>query len=1012
MLSSCRIECAVRSSLACLAISLLSATAVQAQVAPTPTQDPVAAAPTADDVATPADSPDETEIIVTGSRIARPELSSPTPIISYSAATLEQSGRTNITDFLTQNPALLGSSTSAQQSGSTSDFGATGVNLLNLRNLGTNRTLVLVDGRRHVAGLPGSASVDVNTIPADLIDRIDVTTGGASAVYGADGVSGVVNFVLKRNFEGLSLRGQTGISESGDAGNRYFAATAGKNFAGNRGNVVLSYEFRDDDRVSSFNRARTGDPLQAFGLIRDPNDVPDGAGFDRVLTNNLRYADSSRDGAVNFTQELNPDSGEFEFTGIPDFTGSGKVYDRGRLLPSSGGLTQGGDSTPTAGYQGDLQPKNRIHNVNVLTSFEVSPAFRFYAQGKYTHTKSFSIAQPSFDFFTFLAPDNAFLNDRFGAAQSVNGALISRDNFDLGVRGESTTRQTYRSVVGIDGQINEHARYDLSYVYGRTDSRFLSTNYRIGDRYYAALDAVRDPSGQIVCRSSLDPTANIDPNNFDQPASTFTPGPNSGCAPLNLLGENVTSAASLAFINADLVNRYRVQQHVVSGALSGDFGQLFELPGGPIGFAVSGEYRKEISRFTADPLEQQGALLDLAQIGSERGSFNVKEAFGELRAPLLKDLPFAETLELNAALRLSDYSTVGRTTTWQVSGIWAPVRDIRFRGGYSQAVRAPNITELFSPTNGTFLFIDDPCDPENLPEGTQYRVANCQATLTAAGLTPAQIAAFNPVNDPTATVSLPGRTGGNRNLREETAKTWTAGVVLQPRYVPGLTVTVDWYNIRLADAINTPTAQEIVDLCVDQPTLANVYCDNVTRSAGTGFVSGYLVGPQNVAAFRTQGLDLQANYRLDAGSAGIFNLRLVGNYLDRLDFVPTPGAERENDLRDSTYPAPKYSGTFDLTWTSGPVTLNYGIAYFSKLRRYTEDQLTANPDISDPRYFFYREKWEHDLQASIKAGEDFSFYFGVNNFTGKEGDVASVSTPYSFLGRYFYAGARVRLPGL
>ena len=390
---------------------ILSSQAV-AQTAPTPDAQTAPANPTAADT---APEPDVADVVVTGSRIARPEIDSPTPVTSFSSANLQQSGRVNVTDFLVQNPALIGSSTSAEQSGSSAGFGATGVNLLNLRNLGTDRTLVLVDGRRHVAGLPGSASVDINTIPADLIDRIDVTTGGASAVYGADGVSGVVNFVLKRDFEGLTARAQTGISEDGDAGNRYFSVTAGTNFAGDRGNIALNYEFRDDDRVSSFARGRTGDPLQAFGLVRDPTDFPDSpTAFDRVLTNNLRYADSSRDGAI-----------DLDLDQIPDFTGSGKVYDRGRLLPGSGGLTQGGDSTPTAGYQGDLQPKNRIHNVNLLTSFEVSPALRFFAQGKYANTKSYSIAQPSFDFFTYLAPDNAFLIDRFGAARSVNGALAA-----------------------------------------------------------------------------------------------------------------------------------------------------------------------------------------------------------------------------------------------------------------------------------------------------------------------------------------------------------------------------------------------------------------------------------------------------------------------------------------------------------------------------------------------------------------------------------------------------------
>ncbi|HEX8382370.1 MAG TPA: TonB-dependent receptor [Sphingomonas sp.] len=985
-----------------ISLAALVAGPVAAQTATTPRQDPVDGAPTAADVATPTQQPDEVEVIVTGSRIARPEISAPNPITSFSVATLDQSGRTNLTDFLAQNPALLNSVTSADQSGSTAAFGAVGTNLLDLRGLGTNRTLVLIDGRRHVAGIPGSAAVDINTIPIDLLDRIDVQTGGASAVYGADAVSGVVNFILKRDFEGLRGRAQAGISEAGDSGSKLLTLTGGKNLLDDRANVALSYEFRQDDRVSGFSRGRVGDPLRAFGIVRDPTDFPDDpARPDRILTNDLRYADSSRDGAV-----------DLDLDGLPDFTGSGKAYDRGTLLRGSGGLTRGGDSTPIAGYQGDLAPDNRIHNFNLLTSFAVSDALRLFAQGKYTNTKSFSIAQPGFDFFNYLAADNAFLNDRFGIAATGDGALLSRDNFDLGVRGESVKRETFRAVVGADGRVGERSRYELSYVYGQTRSRFLSTNYRLSDRYFAALDAVRDPAtGQIVCRSTLDPTTNIDPNNFDQPATTFTPGRNSGCAPLNLLGENVRSQAALDFINADLVNRYKVQQHVVSGSLSGDFGRLFELPGGPVAFAVGGEYREERSDFVSDPLLQQGALLDIAQISPESGKFDVKEVFAELRVPVLKDLPFAETLELNAAVRLSDYSTVGRTDTYSFSGIYAPVRDIRFRGTYGQAVRAPNVTELFSPTNGTFSFIDDPCDPENIAEGTSFRVANCRAQLTAAGLTPAQIAGFNPASDPTATVSLPGRAGGNPNLSEETARTWTAGLVLQPRFIPRLTITADWYDIKLKDAVRTATAQEIVDLCVDQPTLDNIYCANVTRSGTTGFVSDYFVGPQNVAEFRTAGLDVQVNYQLVLDPRiGTFNLRVNANYLDRKTFVPTPGADVEVDRL--TQRNPKYSGTLDVTWTNGPLTLNYGLNYFSKTRRFTVDQITANPDIADQRFFFFRERLEHDIQASLAVNDDFSFYAGVNNIGDKKGDIASSSYPYSFVGRSFYAGARFGLGNL
>lgn len=940
------------------------------------------------------------DIIITGSRIARPETDYPNPITSVTAAAIEQSGRTNLTDLLTQTPALLNSSTSAQNSGSSAGFGTTGVNLLNLRNLGTNRTLTLVNGRRHVAGLPGTAAVDTNTIPVDLIDRIDVLTGGTSAVYGADGVSGVVNFVLKRNFDGLSARFQTGVSEQGDGGNQYGAITIGKNFAGDRGNVALAYEFNQDARINSFARSFTGDPQKTIGLVRNPADFPDTASvFDRVLFNNLRYADSSRNGAI-----------DVDFDGIPDFTGDGAVYNRGTLLPGSGGLTQGGDSTPLAGYQGDLQPLNRRHVVNGLASFEFAPAFRLFGEGKYVKTHAFSVAQPTYDFFTFISPDNPFIPANI-AAVAPDGVLLSRDNYDLGIRGETVDRETLRGVIGADGRISDHATYELSYVYGRTRTRNQSDNNRLSDRYFAALDAVIDPAtGLATCRSNLNPAGNIDPNNFDGPAVTFTPGPNSGCAPLNFFGENRSSAAALAFVTANQVSRSTVTQQVVSGSVSGDFGSIFTLPGGAVGFAVGAEYRRETSSSDPDAAYVQGLILDSSQILPESGKFDVKEVFAELNVPLLKNTRFADTLSFGAAARLSDYSTVGRTTTWSVNAVYAPVKDITFRGTLSQAVRAPNIGELFGATSGTFSFIDDPCDPQNVSEGTSSRAANCTAALQAAGLSPAQIAAFSPTSDPQATQSLPGRVGGNRSLREETAKTWTAGVVLRPQFVRGFTASFDWYNIRIRGAINTPTAQELVELCVDQPTLDNVYCANVQRDPATGYVNDYLVTPANVAAFRTAGADLKINYQFEPGSLGIFNLRFSGGYLDKLTFVPTIGAEVDDDRREAF--APKFSATADLTWTSGPVTVNYGINWFDKTRRFTTEQLEANPDLSDPKFFWYKEKWEHELQVSFKVEDRFTFYAGANNLFNQKPDVAASNYPISALGRYLYAGARIRLADL
>lgn len=939
---------------------------------------------------------DET-IVVTGSRIPRADYNLASPLVTISAETLEQAGNVQLVDTLRQNPALLASFGGAQTSGSNAGFGSVGVQLLNLRGLGENRTLVLINGRRHVASLAGSAAVDINTIPTDLIEGVDVLTGGASAIYGADGVSGVINFRLKRDFDGLLASGQIGIASRGDAGQRQGSLTYGKNFGDGRGNIALSYEYRVQDRLSSFSRERTGNPLRTFGIVRNPDDFPDDPNVpDRVPTNNLRYADSSLGGAI-----------DVDFDGIPDFTGEGTVYDRGRLLPSSGGLTQGGDSTPLAGYQGDLQAYNRVHNINLLTHYDFSDAVKMFFEAKYVKNKTKTVSQPSFDFFTVLTPDNAYLNDRFGAA-APDGALVSRDNFDMGVRGENNDRETMRFVGGFEGQISDHARYELSYVYGQTKSKVLLTDYRIGDRYWAAIDAVRDPvSGRIVCRSDLDPTANINPDNYDAPATTFTPGANSGCQPLNLLGNGSPSRAALDWVNADVLNRAKIEQQVLSGSITGDFGQFFELPGGAVGFSLGAEYRKEKSAFRTDQLLKDGALADFSAQQDETGSFNVKEAFAELTVPLLKDLPFAHNLTLGAAIRFSDYSTVGKTTTWKVDGVYAPIADVSFRGTWSEAVRAPNITELFAPLNGGFDFIGDPCDPVYITEGTQYRAANCQATLSALGLSPAQIAAFNPENDPTATVSLPGNSGGNRNLREETARTWTAGVVLKPSFIPGLLASFDWYDIKLKNAINTATAEEVAELCVDQPSLDNVFCGNISRDPTTGYINGWFVQPQNVANFRTSGADFKLNYGFEAGKAGTFAITLVGGYLNKLEFIPTPGATVDVDREESYYP--KWNATGDVTWTLNQLTVNYGVSWFSKTRRFEIEQTNANPDLTEAKYLRFKEKWQHDIYVAYDVDERFRFYLGANNVFDQQPSIGSTNYPVSYVGRYMYAGARIKM---
>ncbi len=945
------------------------------------------------------------EIVVTGTRIRRPDFDSPSPVITLGAATIQQSGTTNLTDFLTGIPALQGSSTSGDNSGSGAGIGFTGLNLLNLRNLGTERTLVLVDGRRHVASVPGSQAIDINTIPNDLVERVDVLTGGVSAIYGADAVTGVVNFVLKKDFEGLTARAQAGTSEYGDAGKRLIAVTAGKNFADGRGNVAIAYEYGDESRLEARDRSRLRG-ANLTGFYRNPNDPEFGPNYtggvdngipDNVPTRDVRYNDTAREGGI-----------DVDFDGQPDYV----VDATGRLVPFSlgtvlrPGFSQGGSGTRVADYANDLLPDIQRHIVNALGHFDIAPGLTVFAEGKYARNKSFTLGQPSFDYYLLVEDGNPYLPA--GLPELGNGGvLVTRDNFDIGQRGETITRETYRAVGGLRGDINPHANYEVSYTFGESNVTNNYVNDTYNDRLFAAIDAVRDPAtGQVTCRVNLDPTWS--PNQpYASRASfnptSFRPGE---CSPINLFGDGAPSQAALDFVRANTTDRSRLRQQVVSGVLSGDFGQIFELPGGPVGFAVGAEYRKEESRFIPDPIAAQGLTFGNA-LGREEGEFDVNEQFAELNVPVFRNQPFAHRLSLGAAVRFSDYSTIGNTTTWKVDGTYAPVRDITFNGTYSKAVRAPNIGELFAGQSQTFAFITDPCDTGELQNGTQFRAANCAALLSGLGI--ANPAAYTDAR----TTNISGLSGGNPALREEEATTWTAGVVVQPRFIPGLSLRADWYDINLSGAINTVAANQVAELCVDQATLDNVFCRSITRTnvtSGTaqqGNITGFVVAPQNVARFSTAGLDLNANYTIDTGSFGRFNLRVIGNYLDKLEFIGTPGADVTNSRGEAR--APKYTVNGDLSWSMDKITINYGLTWFDRTLRNTNQVDQNNPDVVAPEYKYLKELWQHDIYISVDATDRFQFYGGVNNVFGQRPELGTDTFPVPSIGRYMFAGARMKL---
>lgn len=981
------------------------------------------------------------EIVVTGTRLRLQDFEAPNPVTTLSSDNLELSGTTNVTDFLTDIPALTGSM-DLSDGADTGSPDSAGLNLLNLRNLGTVRTLVLVDGRRHVASDPGTASVDVNAIPVAMIDRVEILTGGASAVYGADGVSGVVNFILKRNFEGVDVRAQTGWTEDGGAASHFVSALVGQNFADDRANIMIGLEWAKDDPLK-FSQRRYTRAGQRQILIPNPEDpgtfdadADDPNIVDNILASNVRYIDTSPGGSV-YTN--------FYTTGTTSgvsFLGNGQPFVDGEY--AGGFFMIGGSGSLLDAFNDDLLPGLDRLSLSTRLSYELAPRARLFGDLKYTRSETAFEAQPSYDYGLFISDENPFIPAAIladartpGGLATPEGAgdfglppgvLVARDNFDLGKQRYDVTRETYRAVVGVEGDLTDTIRYEASYVYGKAQQESLAQNVRINDRFYAATDVVIDPAtGRPTCRSNLDPTAVPIGDVFGQfafPAeafgATFRPGPNSGCVPLNIFGEGVASPEAIAWVNGSSLQKSEVDQHVFTAFVSGDSRGFFELPAGPLAFVAGVEYRKESSDFRPSPFAVLGESLEYPVTNAGRGvrtkgDFDVKEVFGELSVPLLRDLPFAEELVASGAYRYSDYSTSGGTSTWNVNGRWRPVRDLMVRATKARAVRAPNIVNLFRGNEQTFGTFSDPCSVENLGlgENPTLRRQNCAVALTALGVDPNTF-----INNSSEAVG--GFIAGNPNLKPEKADTFTVGAVITPRFVSGLSFSIDYYDIEIEDAIQSYLPQTIVNNCYDLPQ-PNEFCDLVERSGG-GFNPGRLTSfqqvPGNIASYKTAGYDFTARYLLDPAEFGVdreigtFQFSLIGNKLEKLVFVETSGAEPDDDLGELE--APEWQVNLDVTWSWRKLMVNYGFNYFDKTMRYSKTTMENEPDYVDPQYFFYDARKTHDIQVRYELNDTFKLYGGVNNFTNQEPETGTndYAYPVSPLGRFFYIGVRASLGSL
>lgn len=979
---------------------------------------------------------EEEVIVVTGTRIQRPDYQFTNPVVSSTAEEISSSGTTNLLDYLETVPALNNSLNGSEDFTNTSGFA--GVDLLNLRNLGTNRTLVLVDGRRHVPGGVGTSSVDVSSIPTDLVARVDVLTGGASAIYGADGVSGVVNFIMNDSFEGLRLRGEFGAPSDEGQDTQFVAATVGTNFADGRGNIAASIEYSNESLLECSQRSYCANEIR---FVRNPDQGSAQWGPNtRIPLGNLGWFGSGIGGGVDT-------NGDYYF---PEFDGAtGGAWDYGTQFlpgvpPELGGYdlgflySQGGSATPTRGYTATLLPSAERMNINLFTHFDITNNMRLYGSVKMVHSEAEFFGQPTFDYsYGLSVADNPFIpaamrNDAIANLQDY--VYVTRDQFELGLGGENVERDLARAVVGIDGDLNDHVRYDVSFTAGQLKEDLTLINSRFEDRFAAAIDVV-DPDGGgplgPTCRVNVDPAGYLASYNLNDRETTsayanypspvsFAPGPGSGCLPLNNIGIGVGDAAAIDWIMNDLHYNSTIRQQVFSAALNGDFGSFLELPGGSIGWAAGGEWRRESLESIPDDSLQLG-VTEAGPVPIVRGSYEVIDVFAEASLPILRDMPFAESLTLDWAHRYAEYSTLGAANTWKFGLSWQPISDITFRATRAQAVRAPNINELFAPIATDFAFIVDPCDSGELANGPDpaLRAANCAVLLSAAGVA-------NPATytDPLAAFQKTGRSGGNSGLGVETAATDTFGVVYRPSFLNGFTFSADYYDIVLEDAINPTDPQDLANQCVDAPTtVGNVFCSGISRQvggAGAGAINDYLSAPFNVAEFTTRGIDFTVAYRFDAadiglGDLGSFELRAVGNNTQELTFVPLVGSPTENDLGESSAVAPEWQLNFDITWRVGPWTTHYGYNFSNDMLRAAGGGLTENEAwANDPNYTADGDKYvdgvrAHSFQVRYNFNDQFEIYGGGN-------DIGYESAPGQGFyqnpnGQFFYVGAVARFGG-
>jgi outer membrane receptor protein involved in Fe transport len=932
--------------------------------------------------AVPADqsAPDEQDagqdIVVTGSRIGRSGFNAPTPVTVVDSARTQELAITNIADALNQLPSFRASTGPANVQAAGGNVGA---KILDLRGLGAPRTLVLVDGRRFVPSTT-EGTVDISLIPSILIQRSEVVTGGASAVYGSDAVAGVVNLILDRTMTGLRAEVQGGISQRGDDENRYVGVAWGTKL-GDRGNFVISGEYEANDGLAGCYEARDW-CAQERSIV---GNTPAGTRGQpsSIITSDVHTSTLFPGGLINRS---------FDAAGRPIGSPGTDPLRGTKFLPDgtpapfqygdfAGALFMiGGDGHGKNAFLSSLLLKVPVERYTIYTSagYDLTDGVRAFADLSYGRVEGTTLSSTFRDFngsiLGNIKLDNPFIPAAVRAralAAGVASFTLGKAGFDFGSPKAVSTNDTYRGVVGLEGSFGASSwNWDVYYQYGRNEFYQAVTNDPINANLRKAVDAVQ-VGGNVVCRVNADAiTTNDDP----------------ACRPLNLFGENRFSAEALDYVIGEGFQDTVSTQHVAAANVSGD---LFSITERPVSMALGAEYRKNEITGTTDPISA-GLGFWVLNGQAVNGEQAVKEGYGELLVPLLSGVPFADNLELSAAARYTDYSTSGSVTTWKVGGVYEPIPAVRLRVTRSRDIRAPNVNELFGPQQKSTIGLTDP------KTGRQA----------------------NPVVI----------RGSNSDLRPEVADSFTAGVVLSPQggFLSRMRLSVDYYDIEVRDAIGLLGAQTLVQRCNSGAT---EFCPLVTRDATDTVVQVNDV-LLNANSVKTNGVEVEFSYRQPLWSDFEMNLRLLGTYVADLVTVDSAGATdragQTGSRAGTVLGVPDYTvdGVVSLTDQQTTLTLHgryvpkgiFNVAFVGPDDpNYAITLPTSVNDNTVPGRFYL------DLAAThaLNFGEDreVEVFAAINNLLDRDppaipsGNLGTNQVLFDPVGRAFKVGARIRFGG-